>query len=187
MLIAPIIYLVTPFTALIQDTTARYAVFLSIMLVKGFVAIVGFPCTIILLTNSASSLRILGTLNGFATTFSGVGRAVGPAAVGAVFSWGVRNGYAIAPWWLLALIATLGAVPTWFIVDGVRPTRSLAVDDGEEDVLLANGEYTADEDEDETAVLEAVDESSGSDSEGTPKKGSTSYGTMSETAKGTTR
>lgn len=104
------------------------------MLAKGFVVIIGFPCTTILLTNSASSLRILGTLNGFATTFSGLGRAVGPAAAGAVFSWGVKEGYAIAPWWMLALIAMVGAVPPWFIVEGDGPTSSLgAGSEGEEE------------------------------------------------------
>jgi hypothetical protein len=86
-MVFPVVYFLTPFTALVQDDTARYVVFIIIMLVKGFVVIIGFPCTTILLTNSASSLRILGTLNGFATTFSGMGRAIGPAAVGAVFSW----------------------------------------------------------------------------------------------------
>lgn len=108
------------------------------MLVKGVIVIIGFPCTTILLTNSASSLRILGTLNGFATTFSAMGRAAGPAAAGAVFSWGVRNGYAIAPWWMLAGIAMVGAVVPWFIVEGEGPTRSLG--EGREEDEDVDGE-----------------------------------------------
>ena len=103
------------------------------MLIKGFVVIIGFPCTTILLTNSASSLRILGTLNGFATTFSGLGRAAGPALTGAVFTWGVDHGYGIAPWWLLTVIASVGAIPAFFIIDGEGPTRSLESDEDEED------------------------------------------------------
>lgn len=133
MCVFPIIYFITPFTALIADDTLRYTVFLLVLVVKGFVVIVGFPCTTILLTNSASSLRILGTLNGFATTFSGLGRAVGPAATGAVFSWGVQHGYVIAPWWFLMVIASIGAIPAFFIVDGAGPTRSLESDDEDED------------------------------------------------------
>jgi hypothetical protein len=178
VLVFPIIYFITPYTALIQDPTARYAIFLSVLLIKGFVVIIGFPCTTILLTNSASSLRILGTLNGFATTFSGMGRAVGPALVGAVFTWGVRHGYAIAPWWLLGVIGMLGAIPSWFIVEGEGPTRSLGAGDGgaaEEESLLANGE----EDED-VAMLEAVggeESDSGSDTMGTTK-GRKVYGTV---------
>ncbi|KAK3310450.1 major facilitator superfamily domain-containing protein [Chaetomium strumarium] len=190
MLVFPVIYFITPYTALIQDTTARYVIFLSILLVKGFVVIIGFPCTTILLTNSASSLRILGTLNGFATTFSGMGRAVGPALVGAVFTWGVRNGYAIAPWWLLGLIGMLGAIPPWFIVEGEGPTRSLGGGDGEvageeeeeQESLLANGEEEGEEGEEceDVAMLEAVrgeESDSGSDS-GMGKKGRRVYGTV---------
>ncbi|KAK4250769.1 major facilitator superfamily domain-containing protein [Corynascus novoguineensis] len=147
-LIFPLIYLLTPYTALIQDTTARYAVFLTMMLVKGFVVIIGFPCTTILLTNSASSLRVLGTLNGFATTFSGLGRAIGPAAAGAVFSWGIRKGYAIAPWWLLATIALAGAVVPWFIEEGPGPgcaasSRNISREEEEGEEGDGDGEHAA--------------------------------------------
>lgn len=137
-LLFPLVYLLTPYTALIEDTHTRYAVFLTLILIKGVAVIIGFPCTTILLTNSASSLRILGTLNGFATTFSGLGRAVGPAVAGAIFTWGVTGrDFIIAPWWFLSAVAMVGAVPSWFIVEGEGPTRSLETDsdsDEEEEV-----------------------------------------------------
>lgn len=180
----------TPYTVLVQDTTARYIFFLTIMLVKGFVVIVAFPCTTILLTNSATSLRILGTLNGVATTFSGLGRAAGPAAAGAVFSWGVQRGYVIAAWWFLGLIALMGTIPPWFIIEGDGPTASstatsTSTSDGEEESLLQRND---DDDSsvdgyDEVAVLEAL-EGEESESETEPgkerKKRTTngSYGTM---------
>lgn len=180
MLVFPILYFLTPYTALVQDTTMRYAFFLALMFSKGFLVIIAFPCTTILLTNSASSLRILGTLNGFATTFSGLGRAAGPAAVGAVFSWGVEKGYVIAPWWLLGVIAMLGAIPPWFIVEGEGPSQArLGKDDGEVDSLMANGDG-ARGDGDRVAGLDAVDGlDSDSDSRGPLRGGKKSYGTLS--------
>jgi len=120
-IVFPIVYVVTPYTALIQSPPARYAVFLAILLVKGFVVIIGFPCMTIMLTNSAPSLRVLGTLNGFATAFSGLGRAIGPALTGITFTWGVQRGYVIAGWWLLAVIGAIGAVPPWFMEEGDGP------------------------------------------------------------------
>lgn len=87
------------------------------MVVKSFGGIFAFPCSVILLTNSASSLRILGTLNGFAVSISAVGRAIGPAIGGATFTWGLERGYMIAPWWLLGIIAAIGAIPIWFLVE----------------------------------------------------------------------
>jgi hypothetical protein len=132
----PLVYLVTPYTALIQDDKLRYAFFMVIMLVKGFSGIVGFPCTTILLTNSASSLRILGTLNGYATSFSGLGRAVGPAMTGSIFSMGVQKGYMIFPWWTLAAMSLIGALPSWWIVEGDGPSGKALEsydEDGEEE------------------------------------------------------
>lgn len=140
-------------------------------------------------------VRILGTLNGYATAFSGLGRAVGPAVTGAVFSIGVQRGYVIAPWWLLAGIAILGAVPAWFIIEGDGPSRRLDTDsdtdsdsDGEEETLVTNSE-----DEDGNAggardglptprTLECVSDSEegiSSDDERPLKRGGSNYGTVS--------
>ncbi|KAL8704407.1 MAG: hypothetical protein Q9201_002433 [Fulgogasparrea decipioides] len=96
---------------------SQQGVMFLIMLVKCFAAIFAFPCVIILLTNSAVSLRILGTLNGVATSVSAIGRATGPAVGGAMFEVGAERGWAILPWWVLAGFATLGAIPVWWIVE----------------------------------------------------------------------
>jgi len=140
----PLVYLITPYTALIQDDKLRYALFMVVMLVKGFVVIIGFPCTTILLTNSASSLRILGTLNGYATSFSGLGRALGPAMTGSIFSLGVQKGYMIFPWWSLAAMALLGALPSWWIVEGDGPSGKAPESDDDEDKEDDDGEFEED-------------------------------------------
>ncbi|KAH8161343.1 hypothetical protein CIB48_g6892 [Xylaria polymorpha] len=117
----PIVYFVLPFTVLIEDVKMRYGLLMALMVVKAFAVIVGFPCSTILLTNSAASLSILGTLNGFATTFSALGRASGPALAGVAFSWGVKNNMIGVPWWILGIIAAVGAFPVWMIVEGEGP------------------------------------------------------------------
>ncbi len=113
----PIVYLVTPFTALIPTPVGQQVAMFSVMLVKCWASIFAFPCTTILLTNSAVSLRILGTLNGVATSLSAIGRATGPAVGGWTFSVGLDKGYVIMPWWTLAAFAVLGAVPVWWLVE----------------------------------------------------------------------
>ncbi|KAI0998854.1 hypothetical protein K3495_g9343 [Podosphaera aphanis] len=117
-IIFPIIYLVTPYTALIQSSVRQQVVALIIMIFKCVAVIFSFPCSIIMLTNSADNINILGTLNGFAVTFSSIGRAIGPAVSGAVYSWGQRQGYGIAPWWVLGIFALVGALPIWLLVEG---------------------------------------------------------------------
>ena len=99
--------------------------------------IFAFPCSVILLTNSAVSLRILGTLNGFAVSISALGRAFGPAIAGGAFSWGVKRGYGITPWFLLSFISAVGAIPIWFLVemDGFSKTSESDDEDEEDDLL----------------------------------------------------
>jgi MFS family permease len=114
----PFCYLATPFTALLPTQTMQVSACFAIMLLKCLCGIFAFPCSTILLTNSASSLRVLGTLNGFATSFSAIGRALGPLLAGGMFSVGVNKGYVIAPWWLLAAIGFVGAIPVFYLVEG---------------------------------------------------------------------
>lgn len=113
----PIAYMLTPFTALLPTPLAQQIGMFAIMLVKCWAVIFAFPCTTILLTNSAVSLRVLGTLNGVATSISAVGRAAGPAIAGWTFTVGVSKGYVILPWWILAGFSLLGAIAPWWLVE----------------------------------------------------------------------
>jgi len=143
----PVVYVVTPFTALLPNQLAQQIGMFAIMLMKCWAAIFAFPCSTILLTNSASSLRILGTLNGVSTSISALGRAAGPAIGGLTFSYGVVKGYVILPWWTLAAFAVLGAIPVWWLVEmegfgGCETSDSEDDDDKgmEEEALLTENE-----------------------------------------------
>lgn len=137
--IFPFCYVATPFTALLPTQTLQVSVCFVIMLIKCIGAIFAFPCSTILLTNSASSLRVLGTLNGFATSFSAIGRALGPLLAGSMFTVGVERGYVIVPWWILAAIGFVAAVPVFYLVEG----EGFGGDQNDE------GEISDDEDETE--------------------------------------
>ncbi|KAF3764492.1 MFS general substrate transporter [Cryphonectria parasitica EP155] len=147
----PIFYLLVPYTALIRSPTIQYACLLALLLVKGFAGIVGFPCITILLTNSAPTLRILGTLNGFATTFSGIGRAIGPTSAGAIFSWGVKRGSVVPAFWFLALVALGQVIPAWMIVESDGP-RSDETDEEE----LEDDEISLDTDEEDEHAADVM-------------------------------
>ncbi len=131
--IFPIVYLVTPFTVLLPTSTGRQIALVATMLVKSTGAIFAFPSSTILITNSAASLLILGTLNGVATSMGALGRAAGSALGGSTFSAGVKAGYVILPWWTLALTAAVGALPVWWLVEmeGFGQKESEEVEDDE--------------------------------------------------------
>ncbi|KAK3066844.1 hypothetical protein LTR53_016637 [Teratosphaeriaceae sp. CCFEE 6253] len=135
----PLAYFLMPFTALLPTQRAQVAGCFAVMLLKCFCGIFAFPCSTILLTNTASSMRVLGTLNGFATSTSAIGRAAGPALGGAIFSVGVKRGYVVAPWWTFTALALVAAVPVFWLEEG----EGFGGDDGEvsdeEDILEEEG------------------------------------------------
>ena len=127
-----------------------------------------FPCSTIMLTNSAVSLRLLGTLNGVATSVSAVGRAAGPFFAGVAFTWGLERGYVIVAWWMLGIIAIIGAIPVFMLVemDGFSKASDGEDESDEEDLLayveddagtIVSGDevlYETSEDEDEIDTVE---------------------------------
>jgi len=142
-LIFPIVYIISPFAALLPTTQGREGVLLTLWLMKGLAGSFGFPCSTILLTNAAESLRALGTLNGVATSVSAVGRAAGPVVAGNVFTLGVKHGYVVAPFWLLGMLAAVGAVPCWWLTEG----EGFGDDDSEPTYAADEEDVKGDEDE----------------------------------------
>lgn len=130
----PIVYVLTPFTALCPTPATQQIAMFSIMMLKCWAAIFAFPCTTILLTNSAVSLRVLGTLNGVALSVSALGRAAGPAIAGWTFSVGVDKGYVILPWWTLSAFAILGAITPWWLVEMEGFGEADESDDDDDDI-----------------------------------------------------
>jgi hypothetical protein len=126
-----------------------------VLTLKAFSVIVAFPAVTILLTNSATSLKILGTLNGFVTMFSGFGRAIGPASTGLAFSWGAKNGYVVTAYFFLALLAVLGAIPVFWVVEGDGPSASVENSDTEDNETLVGSRTFVDE----SAIDDSSDES----------------------------
>lgn len=145
-LIFPVLYLVTPFTALVPGGPFRNFTVFLLLLLKLAGSIFGFPCLTILLTNSAASLSVLGTLNGVGTSVAAFGRAAGPAVMGAAFSFGVERGYVIIPWWFLALFGSVSAIPVFWTAeaDGFGKDDGCEVEEGDdEDEQVRGGSYGA--------------------------------------------
>ena len=62
----------------------------AILVIKTIASVGGLTSALLLITNSAPSHAVLGTLNGLAQTLSAAGRAVGPFISGALFSASAR-------------------------------------------------------------------------------------------------
>jgi MFS family permease len=117
-LLFPVAYLITPYAALMPTPFLQQSCILFIMLFKSMAGVFAFPCLTILLTNSAKSLQLLGTINGVATSIAAIGRACGPYTAGRTLTWSVSSGYGVSAWWFLALASIPGHIVTYWIEDG---------------------------------------------------------------------
>lgn len=115
--IFPVVTLIIPFTALLPTSAAQQVVLSFILIIRSCTIIFVYPCSAIMLTNTAASVRVLGRLNGIATSFCAIGRAIGPAIGGWAFTLGVDIGYVILPWWILAAITLLCIIPISQLVE----------------------------------------------------------------------
>lgn len=110
----PILYFTTPYLVLLPDSLRMVGVY-AIVIWKCTFATMAYPANAILLTNSAPSLLMLGTINGVAASTASLSRAFGPTVSGLLFSAGLRLGYSGLAWWCSAVIALSGAVITLFM------------------------------------------------------------------------
>lgn len=82
--------------------------------------VLAYPSNAILLTNSAPSLLVLGTINGVAASTASLCRAFGPTVSGWIHSAGLSMGYTGLAWWASGLICVMGAIESLWMeeVDG---------------------------------------------------------------------
>lgn len=105
----PLLYFTTPYLVLLPDNLRMVGVYV-IVIWKCTFATMAYPSNAILLTNSAPSMLMLGTINGVASSTASLSRAFGPTVSGLMFSAGLRLGYSGLAWWCSAVIAVLGAI-----------------------------------------------------------------------------
>lgn len=112
----PVLYITTPYIVLLPESWKMIGVY-ALAIWKCTFATMAYPSNAILLTNSAPSLLMLGTINGVAASTASLSRAFGPTVSGFLFSAGLRIGYSGLAWWCSAAIAIAGAILSLSMTD----------------------------------------------------------------------
>lgn len=115
----PFLYLTVPYLTLVPASWRMPAVW-AVIIWKVTAQAFAFPSTNIMLANSAPSTKVLGTLNGVASSAASGMRAFGPTISGILQSAGLSLGVLGLPWWTNALIAASGAVLSLFMIEEKR-------------------------------------------------------------------
>lgn len=105
-----LLYIFTPYLVLLTGQAAQILGVSVIVALHITYASLAYPCSALLLANSAPSLMVLGTINGVAASAAALCRAGGPTLSGFLQGWGLKRGSAGAGWWSGAVVAALGAI-----------------------------------------------------------------------------
>ncbi|KAI2777772.1 MFS general substrate transporter [Daldinia loculata] len=116
----PVTYAAAPYLSLLAgngEDGARW-VFLGFVVCAQIMArTMAIPSTVILLTESAPSKTVLGTIHGAGNMLASLARAVGPAVGGYVFAMGVEEGVIGLVWWLYLVAIALSALAWSYIIE----------------------------------------------------------------------
>ncbi|KAK6510650.1 hypothetical protein TWF506_009752 [Arthrobotrys conoides] len=112
-LMDPILYFAVPYTLALYDKHAGpggnlvcYTTVALILMLCSMNSVLGLNSVVILVTDSASSVRALATLNGFATSVAAFGVAIGPSTFGWLYTVGQKSEWSTIPWVGLTLVAS---------------------------------------------------------------------------------
>ncbi|POY73727.1 hypothetical protein BMF94_3265 [Rhodotorula taiwanensis] len=129
----PVVYMLFPVMSWCAKEKGRRAVWgvLVCFLVLKAVANMAYACNMIAITDSAPSKRLLGSLNGVAQMCSSLMRSVGPFGASSLFAFSVSRhvlgGQLV--FYIMVVLAILGAASTWALHEGGRASAAEDLDE----------------------------------------------------------
>lgn len=132
----PLACLLMPFTVLLGPGWPQQSAMVLIWTIKQLGAITIFPCLYMLTLHVSDGVRSLSTLNGLGVMVSAVGRAVGPATAGILYTTGLKMGSVVIPWWSLGVLSILGSIPMLWIEYDVEAKAGGILDEEEDSEAL---------------------------------------------------
>lgn len=111
----PLLYILVPYLTLMPVNLRMPAVYV-ILVWKVTAQAFAFPSNNMMLSN-ATPRRQRGTFNGVAQSSASLARAIGPTVSGLLEATGLAKGMLGLPWWVNAVVATLGAVLSLCMVE----------------------------------------------------------------------
>ncbi|KAL9109788.1 MAG: hypothetical protein Q9227_005657 [Pyrenula ochraceoflavens] len=114
ILVWPVLDFAVPYLLLLPERYQIAAVYFF-LIAKITLHVIAFPSMTMLITNSAPSTLVLGTINGVAASTACLARAIGPTVTGFVHAVGLQHGYVGLAWWVMGLMCTLGAVESFWL------------------------------------------------------------------------
>lgn len=117
----PFLYFLIPYLTVLPQNLRMLCIY-PILLWKVTSQALSYPSNAMMLANSAPSRKVLGTVNGVAASAASLSRALGPTLSGSIQAAGLQMGSIGLPWWITSIIAGIGTVLSFAMVE-VRGQR----------------------------------------------------------------
>jgi hypothetical protein len=105
----PTSYILPPFLTFLPEHLLYTGIY-SCLTIQNLFAIMQYPLLLILLKESCSDLRFLGSVNGMAASFGAGARTLGPPIGGYLYDYSKRVECVGIAWWATGLVAVGGAI-----------------------------------------------------------------------------
>ena len=129
VIVWPLVYLLIPYTVLLPRPYDLLGICFCLLLRTTAQALT-YPPSNIMLTNSAPSMLVLGTINGIAGATASLCRAFGPTITGFIHSKGLGMGVSGLAWWITGIICALGAAESLLMEEpDIQHTTTQIVDE----------------------------------------------------------
>lgn len=110
------VYFAVPYLVLLPPALQIPAAYVA-LLGKITLHVICFPSTALLLANTIPSPRVMGSINGLASSVASLSRALGPSITGFLHSQGLHSGFSIIAWWALGIVCVIGAFESLLMKD----------------------------------------------------------------------
>ena len=129
----PLLDFAVPYLVLLPQKMQVCGIYVC-LITKITLHVLAFPSIAIIITNSAPSMLVLGTINGAAASTASLCRAFGPTITGVVHAAGLRTGYSGLAWWASGFICLLGAIESLWMTES---KGRLDAPDNDEEIAMA--------------------------------------------------
>jgi predicted MFS family arabinose efflux permease len=135
LFIFPLAYLFAPYLSLLSHGgVARWIGIAIILCAQVMARTIAIPSTVILLTESAPTKTVLGTVHGAGNMLSSLARAIGSAAGGWAFALGMERGMVGVVWWCYLSVVAFTALAWSFTMR--KEVEQVPVPRGREDLVI---------------------------------------------------
>ena len=117
----PLVYFIVPYIAFISGSSGQRIAVYTWLALRNIFTSFAYPAVLIMVRQATPNPWMLGKVNGIVASTGAACRSLAPSLAGFLQTIGEEHHLRALAWWATGLVATLGAVQSWFIHMSSQP------------------------------------------------------------------